>query len=135
MAELVAEPKKQLAFDTDWRTALEMASLFVVCALFFASSIFRIIRGAKPTVGVDWHSWIFLSLCVLVVLQSHERQWQTVALIASLNPASRILLHILGANVDLQMANVAFLRVIDLMLFGGACAYISWWFKSKVRYV
>jgi len=53
----------------------------------------------------------------------------------ALSVASRILLQVLHATVETQLANAALLRVVDLALWIGGCVGILWWFKSKFKYV
>ncbi len=135
MSELLAEPRKQLALNTDWRPAVGMVALFVICALVAAGELFPIVRGAQPQIDVTWQSWMLLAVLVSWFGWGRERLFRIASLIGALSVASRILLHLLKATVETQFANAALLRIIDLMLCVGGCVGVSWWFKSKIRYV
>jgi hypothetical protein len=135
MAEYLAESKKHLALDTDWGAALGMAGLFVVCALLAARDLFGIVRGTQPGLTITWQTFFVLALYIFYAYIAPDRRVRIACMVVAMGPISRVLLRILGAPVDTQLANAAFLRVINLMVFVGACVYVSWWFTSKVRYV
>jgi hypothetical protein len=135
MGESMTAPKKQLALDTDWRSATAMTALFVICALIGARELFKIVHGAKPGIAVTWQTWLLLAVCASWSVWGGERWFRAVSLIMALSVASRVLLHLLNATVQTQLANAALLRVVDLILCAGGCAGISRWFKSKIRYV
>jgi hypothetical protein len=135
MAETLTEPKKHLALDTDWRAAAGMAVLFVICALLGGRRLFEIVRGVKPEITVTWDSSILLCACVSGFISRMERCLRTASLIMALSVGSKILLHVLKATVETQLANAALLRVLYVMLWTGGCTGVFWWFRSKVRYV
>jgi hypothetical protein len=135
MAESLAEPKKHLALDTDWGAALGMASLFVVCSLLAVRDLSGIVRGTQPGLTITWQTFLVLALYIFYSCTAPDRRVRIACMVVAMGPISRILLHILRTPVDTQLANAAFLRVMNLMVFVGACVYVSWWFSSKIRYV
>jgi|HubBroStandDraft_5_1064220.scaffolds.fasta_scaffold599794_2 hypothetical protein len=137
MSESLTEPKKHLALDTDRGSAAGMILLFVMCGLFAATTASRIVHGTQPTVSasISWRTWFLLVLCPLWFFGTRERLLRILCLVVAIGPVSRVLLWLLKAPLDTLIANVAFLRVIDLMLFVAVCVYIPCWFKSKVRHV
>ena len=135
MTESLAQSKKHLALDTDWHSAAAMVALFVICASVGARELFEIVHATKPVITITWHSWLLLGMCVLWFGWGGERWFRTISLVVALGVASRIVLRVGNASVETQLADAALTRVIDLMVCGGGCAGISWWFSSKIRYV
>jgi hypothetical protein len=135
MGESMTVPKKQLAFDTDWRSATAMVALFALCALFGTNRLVKIVHGAPPGIAVTWQTWLQSAVFAMGAVAQSPRWFRAVSLILALSFASRILLHLLNARVETQLANAALLRVVDLILWAGGCAGVLWWFRSKLRYV
>jgi hypothetical protein len=135
MAEPTAQPKKHFALDTDRGGAIGMAGAFMLCALFALRALFEIVRNTPPGITVTWHTWLLMGACIFGLFETRDRWFRTICLILALSSATRVLLRVFGATVEMQLANAALLRVIDLMLLVGGCIYIPYWFKSKIRYV
>jgi len=135
MAESVTEPKTHLALDTDWRTAVSMASLLLVCALLTISRVRQILHGHWSPGRLVWQTWVVLAMCAWCAIRVRERRVQIVCLLVAVGPASRVLLWLAHASIETQLANAAFTQTIGGFLFLGTCIYVVWWFKSKIRHV
>ncbi len=137
MAELAQEPKKHLALDTDRGSAVAMIILFAVCALSAATTMLKIVHRSQPVVSgtIHWQTWLVLGTCPVYFFGMRERLLRIICVVIAVGPVSRVLLWLLKAPLDTLIANAAFLRVIDLMLYVGVCVYAPYWFKSKIRHV
>jgi hypothetical protein len=137
MAESLTGPKKHLALDTDRGSAAGMVLLFVICGLFAATTASRIVHGTQPTVSarVSWQTWLLLVMCPVYYFGTSERLLRITGAVVAIHPVSRVLLWLLKAPPETLIANIAFLRVIDLKLFIAVCIYVTSWFKSKIRHV
>ena len=137
MAELVQEPKQHLALDTDRGSAVAMVILFAICALSAATTMLKIVHRSQPFVSgtIPWQTWLVLAMCPVWFFGTRERLLRIICVAIAIGPLSRVLLWLLKAPADTLIANAAFLRVIDVMLYVGVCVYAPYWFKSKLRYV
>ena len=137
MAESLTEPKKHLALDTDVVSVVAMAIVFAMSALLAVTTMLRIVHRVQPVVSatISWQTWLLLVLCPLYFFGLRERLLRIICAVFAIGPVSRVLLWLLKAPPDTLIANVAFLRVIDLMLYVFGCIYIPYWFRSKLRYV
>ena len=135
MAEPPAEPKKHLALDTDWGSAVGMALLFFLCALATIGRTMQMLHAHWSPEPVTWQTWFVLAMYAWCAFWVRERRIQIVCLLVAVGPASRVLLWLTRASIETQLANAAFTQSIGGLLFLGTCIYIIWWFKSKIRHV
>jgi hypothetical protein len=139
MVESTTAPKKHLALDTDWTSAVTMVLLFIFCALFTALSAYSIFYRHHSAERITWRTWVMVGMAawlfVSVRTSEHKSQIRAVIALMSVGPVSRIVLRIVHATVETQLANDAIVRVIDGLLFAGLGLSVLWWFKSKSRHV
>jgi hypothetical protein len=135
MTEASTAKKKQLMLDTDWLSAVGMVLWFLICSMFLTGAAIKIAHGHWRPSSVSWHTWLALGACGWLFFQVKERHIRLVSIVFAVGPVSRILLKAFHANIDTQLANSAFLQVIELMLYIGGCGYAVWWFQSKIKHV
>jgi len=135
MVELVPEPKKHLAFDTDWASALVAAGGLVILAFLGAGTIWMTLRGTLPVPKVGWSTPLLAAFIIYCAIVVPDKFLKTVCYVLAVGPISRMLLWVLRASPETQLMNAIFTRWIDSGLCLGICAYILFWFKAKVTHV
>jgi hypothetical protein len=138
MVETAAAPKKHLVLETDWTSALGMGLLFLFSCLAVAVKTRNILRGAVSLEPIAWQTWLLLGMAAYVFLSIRPSEYRKtiriVTVLVAIGPGSRIALGMLHASEDTQLANVAFVHVINDLIFVCVCLYVLWWFKSRIRW-
>ena len=135
MAELLTQPKKHLALDTDWQTALGMAAFFFICAVTALGSIRMALQGSFSVPDIGWATPLLAVACLYFACATPDRLLRLAAVVFAVGPISRTMLWLLHASKETQLINLFFVRWIDLGLFLGGCVYAIYWFRKKVTYV
>ncbi len=134
MAGLTQEPKKHLALDTDWTSAIIAVWGFFVFAFLAAGGTWMTLQARFDVTPTSWRTPLLAG--VLIYLGVRSEGWLRVgALVFAVGPVSRIILWLARASHETQFINEEFVRWIDSALFFAGCVYVAYWFKSKIRYV
>jgi hypothetical protein len=135
MAESVTEPKKHLALDTDWRTAVGMVAFFFICAFFALGTAWVTLRGTFKVPSSPWLTLALLASGIYFAVVCRERSFRIAILVFAIGPVFRIVLLISHASAETLNINELFVRWIHSGLYLAGCVYAIYWFKSKVRHV
>jgi len=135
MVELVPEPKKHLALDTDWASAMVAVGSFLVFAFLGTGTIWMTLRGTLPVPKVEWSTPILAAVIIYIAIRVPDKFIKVVCFVFVVGPVSRMLLWLVHASADTQLVNAIFTRWIDSGLYLSICVYILFWFKTKVTHV
>jgi hypothetical protein len=135
MSESLIQPRKQLALDTDWGSAVVAVWAFFLCALFGTVTGVFTLKNRFHVSSVHWWTPLFAAWVIYIGLSFPERLLKISAFVFSIGPISRIILWLVRASSETRLTNEIFVRWIDTALYFAGCIYVVWWFKSKVRYV
>jgi hypothetical protein len=139
MADLLTEPRKHLALDTDWTSAAGMGFLLILLMMLATRSAIRIVHGPWTVEPITWQTWLLVGMCAWFFFSAsrtpYERSIRIISVLMAIGPVSRILLRMFHATIETELFNAAFVRVINGIVDLGGCVFVVWWFKSKIRYV
>lgn len=135
MTGSLTEPKKHLALDTDWTSAVAAVCGFFIFSFLSVGKIWMTLRGPLPVPKVGWLTPVVAGMYIYFGIGLKERLFKTACFVVAIGPVSRILLWLVRASPETQLVNAVFVTWIDIALYLGACTYIVYWFKTKVRHV
>jgi hypothetical protein len=138
MAEGVLEPKKRLALETDWTSAVGMTFLLILFLILAVRAALRIVHGPWTLEPITWQTWVLVGVSAWIFFRARavgDRSMLFIGVLVAIGPVSRILLRLSHAAIGTELVNASFVRVINGLLYVGGCLFLLWWFKSKVRYV
>ena len=135
MAESLTEPKRRMALDTDWLTALNVICAFVACGLIGTALMWTTLQGSVKVSHPSWATPLFAGLLIYVAVKDSGKVFRTAVLVFAIGPVSRIVLWLLRASIETQLINEIFVRWVYVLLSFAGCAYSVYWFKTKIRHV
>jgi hypothetical protein len=135
MAESLAEPKKHLALDTDWTSAIVAVSAFVIFGFLGVATSWMTLRGTFKGLPPFWWTPLFAGGIIYLGISISDRLSKTVVFVFAIGPLSRMILWSLQASTETRWINEIFVRRIDTVLYFGVCVYVVFWFGSKIRHV
>ena len=135
MAESLTEPKKHLALDTDWLSALGAIWLFCLFAFFGAGTIWMLLRGTLKPTPVSWVTPLLAGTSIYFGIRIPEKLFKIAAFVFAIGPVSRIILWLVGASTDTWLINEIFIEWIFALWCLAACIYVIYWFRTKITHV
>ena len=135
MAEVLPEPKKHLALDTDWLSAMGAVCGFFIAGSLGAAFVWMTVRGTFKVTSPSWLAPLVAATLIYAGIRTSEKLFKIAFFVFAIGPVSRIVLWLARASNETRLINEIFVRWIDTALFFAACVYVIYWFKTKVRYV
>ncbi len=136
MAELQTEPKGRLALDMNWMAAACGVIAFGFCLIATLLMAWRLLTGAPVVeVRISWQTVLVALFGVWFMIEVRERTARFLIGLLVLASGSRLMLAALRASAQTQFLNAQIVRVIDLVVMTGLCAYIAYWFKQRIKRV
>jgi hypothetical protein len=135
MSDPTVEAKTQLAFDTDWITAVLAAMIFVVFLVFAVGRARQILLNSPIKVNVTWETVLLFLAFTWFTVQLRERVPRFGSGLLAIELGSRIAFAVFHASTQTQLMNGRVMRVVDLAVTTGICIYIASWFKHRIRRV
>jgi hypothetical protein len=135
MTDSITEPKRHLALDTDWASAVAAACSFVICALLGTATTWMILRGHFGAASPSWWTLLLAGSSIYCGISISDKFARTAVFVFAIGPISRVILWFLRASAETRWTNEIFVRWIDTVLYFGVCIYVVFWFTSKVRRV
>jgi len=135
MADAAAAPKKHLALDTDWMSAVIALCAIFIFGLLGTGTAWMILQGKPAVVSFAWWTPLIAVGCIYSAVVLRDKRLRIVLLIDVIGPLSRTVLWLARGSADTQLANEIFVRWIDTGLYLAICAYAVYWLKTKLRHV
>lgn len=136
MVESATAPKKHLALDTDWMSAVVALCAFFIFGLVGAASVWAMMRGKIGLESVTWWTQPLLAAgCIYGAIVLPDKRVRIAFLIFAIGPVSRMILWLGRASAQTRLTNEIFVRCIDIGLCFAICIYAVHWLRTKVRHV
>jgi hypothetical protein len=135
MAESLTEPKKHLALDMDWASALGAVSAFFLCAFLAVATTWMTLRASFSVTSPSWWTPVFAAGLIYAGFSVPERKWRFGIFFFCIGPVSRIVLWLMKTSYQTRLTNEIFVRWIDSALYGAICVYIICGFRTKITHV
>lgn len=133
MSESISTPRKRLALDTDWLTALNAVLGAIVCAAIGTGLAWSTLHGSVRPGRASWNTPIFAALLIYIAVKGESgKLFKTSVLVFAIGPISGTVLWIARASDQTLLANAVFVRWIYVMLCFACCIYTIYWFKTKL---
>lgn len=135
MVESATAPKKHLALDTDWMSAVIAVCAFFIFGLLGAAMARAMLQG-KVSIGVvNWWTPLLVAGSIYLAIESRDKLFRVAILSYAVGPVSRTALWLERASAQTRSMNEIFVRCVDIGLFLGVCVYAVYWLKTKIRHV
>jgi hypothetical protein len=135
MAESLTGPKKHIALDTDWQSALAMAAVFFISAFVGIGTAWITLRGTFRVSSSPWLTLALLAFGVYCCVVIPERSFRIAVVIFAVGPVVRIALWTAHASAETLLVNEIFVRWIHSGLYLAGCVYAVVWFRRKITHV
>ena len=94
-----------------------------------------IVRQPFAALPVTWLTPLVAAAYIYLAVKVPDRRVKLFAVLVAIGPVSRMSLWLMRASSQTQIINAVFILWIDTAVYLGACIYVIYWFKTKVRYV
>lgn len=135
MVESGTAPKKHLALDTDWMSAVIALCALIGFGLLGAAMVWTMLQGKLSVGAVTWWTPLLAAGFIYSAIEFRDKLFRVAALICSIGPVSRTALWLGRASAQTRLTNEIFVRCIDIGLFFGLSIYAVYWLKTKLRHV
>lgn len=135
MAQAMTEPRKHLALDTDWLTALNVSFGLLFSILAAIGVTWSLLHTAIKAVSPSWSSPFLAAFLIYWAAKDSNKVFRTSLLIFALGPISHIVLWLVRASTETRVLNEVFIRCSWIGLCFVGCLYAIYWFSSKIKYV
>jgi hypothetical protein len=135
MAEFVTGPKKYLALNTDWQTALAMVAVFIISALMGSGTAWMTLHGTFTLPSNPWLTLALLASGIYFAIVIRERLFRVAVFVFAVGPAIRIALWMVHASAQTLLINEVFVRWMHTGLYLAGCVYAVCWFRGRIVYV
>jgi multisubunit Na+/H+ antiporter MnhG subunit len=135
MAQAMTEPKKHLALDTDWLTALNVSFGLLFSILAAVGMTWSLLHTAIKAVSPSWSSPFLAVLLIYVAVKDSNKVFRASLIILAVSPISHIVLWLFRASTETRVLNEVFIRCSWIGLCFVGCLYAIYWLSSKFKYV
>lgn len=135
MVEITQGPRKHLALDTDWMTALNVSFGLIFSSTAAVGLTWSLLHTTMKAVSPSWSSPLVAALYIYMGIRDSRWVFRVVVFTLALGPVSHVILWLFRASPETRVLNEVFIRCSWIGLCVVGFVYIIYWFSTKIKYV